>query len=274
MKPSDYELQALRGIEAWREPEDSWLKRASNSVQARIRDVSEQVRKIPGVDWTIDNVVSGLISLTNEISQDLVWREAIMQEFQGAGHAVESPSDVRKLDLEQVDTRLDGLAAKYKGLAAVEGMATGAIGLAGILPDIVALLALNLRAAGEYATYCGFDITHPNERLYALHILNASTKPREEIARSVPVQLHHTPGSYARHKTLDTVERFAVSGTTGALARSIALRVTRNKLAQVIPVAGALVAGGYNSLYTHTVCDIAHHLYRERFLVSKYGEGL
>ncbi len=241
-------------------------------MQSGMRELTDHVRKIPGVDWTIDNVVAGLINLTNEIAQDLVWRDAIIQEFQDAGHAsIQSVEDIPALDLEHIDQRLSGLSAKYKSLAAVEGVATGAAGLAGILPDIVALLALNLRAAGEYATYCGFDITHPNERLYALHILEASAKPREEIGQSVPTRLQDTPGKHARRKTLKTVERFAVGGSTGALIRSIALRVTRNKLAQVIPIAGALVAGGYNSLYTHTVCDVAYHLYRERFLFEKYG---
>ena len=37
-----------------------------------------------------------------------------------------------------------------------------------------------------------------------------------------------------------------------------------------MPVAGALVAGGFNSLYTHTVCTAAYNLYRERFLEKKY----
>ena len=213
------------------------------------------------------------MSVTNEIAQDLVWRDAIFDEYRRAGHAtVHTCEDVVFLDLEHVDQRLEGIAAKYKSLAAVEGVATGIAGAAGILPDIVALIAMNLRAVGEYATYCGFDITLPEERLYALHILDAAAKPRSNLGPALLHELHEAPNRLARAKTLKTIEQFAVGGTVRTIAKSVALRVTKSKLAQVMPVAGAVIAGGYNSLYTHTVCDVAYHLYRERFLFEKYGE--
>ena len=268
---SDYESKALDNIIAWRYPDKNWFSKASHSIQSGINTVSNQLRRIPGVDWTIDNVVAGLITLTNEIAQDLVWRDSIFQSFRKAGYEnVHALEDIPHLDLEAIDTILKGTPTKYNSLAAVEGAATGIAGAAGILPDIVALLALNLRAAGEYATCCGFDITDPAERLYALHILDAASKPREQIPYSIPTHLPHAHRILARKKTLNTVEQFAVGGTAKRIARSIALRLTRNKLTQVFPVAGALVAGGFNSLYTNTVCDAAHHLYRERFLEKKY----
>src|SRR5215204_3703609 len=51
------------------------------------------------------------------------------------------------------------LDVKYKGIALVEGAGAGSVGLLGIPPDIVALITLNLRAIGEYATYYGFDVS-------------------------------------------------------------------------------------------------------------------
>lgn len=268
---SDYESKALDAIREWRYPDENWFSRASHAVQAGISSVSNQLRRIPGVDWTIDNIVAGLITLTNEIAQDLVWRDSIFQSFRKAGYeTVTSLEDITYLDLEAIDTILKGAPAKYSSLAAVEGAATGIAGVAGILPDIIALLALNLRAAGEYATCCGFDIADPAERLYALHILDAASRPREQIPYSVPSHVSEAHRTLARKKTMNTVEQFAVGGTAKRIARSIALRLTRDKLAQVFPIAGAIVAGGFNSLYTNTVCDTAHHLYRERFLERKY----
>ena len=269
---SPYERKALDAIRDWRYPDESWVSKASHKLQAGLNTISNQLRRIPGVDWTIDNIVAGLITLTNEIAQDLVWRDAVFQSFRKAGYErIHHLEDIAHLDLEAVDTLLKKLPIKYNSLAAVEGAATGIVGAAGILPDIVALLALNLRAAGEYATCCGFDITDPAERLYALHILDAASKPREQIPYSVPNHLPHAHRILARKKTLSTVEQFAVGGTAKRVARSIALRLTRNKLSQVLPVAGAVLAGGFNSLYTNTVCDTAFHLYRERFLEKKYN---
>lgn len=271
--PSIYEKQALAGILDWRNPEQSWLSRTSESVQATLNSATDQLRKVPGVDWTIENVISGLIQVTNEIAQDMVWRDSIFDSFREAGHDhVLEPQHITFLDLEHVDVQLNGLSTKYKSLAAVEGVATGIAGAAGILPDIVALIALNLRAAGEYATYCGFDIAQPEERLFALHLLDISAKPRHKLGPALQLELHKAPNNFARQKTLKTIERFAVGGTLNTLAKSIALRVTKSKLAQIMPIAGAVMAGGFNSLYTHTVCDTAFHLYRERFLYDKYGQ--
>lgn len=267
--PSMYERQAFEGILTWRTPETGWLTRASNDLQEKFDTFTDQLRKIPGIDWTIENVVTGLLNMTNEVAQDMVWRDAIFEEYRNAGHDhVHDHDHIAFLDLEHVDGLLDGLATKYKSIAAVEGVATGLAGAAGILPDIVALITMNLRAAGEYATYCGFDISEQEERLYALHILDVAAKPKEKLGPALMTELQHAPKSIARRKTINT----AISGTISAVAKSVATRVTKSKLAQVMPIAGAVVAGGFNSYYTHTVCDVAYHLYRERFLFGKYGE--
>ena len=271
--PSVYEKQALDDILKWRTPESDWFTRTSNGLQSRLNSLTEYLRKVPGVDWTIDNVVTGMVTITNEIAQDMVWRDAIFEEFRGAGHHhVEAFHHIPMLDLASIDERLVGLSTKYKSLAAVEGVATGFAGAAGILPDILALITMNLRAAGEYATYCGFDISQEEERLFALHILDVAAKPKSELGPALQRELHQAPNTVARRKTLNTLRQITVSGTVKTVAKSIAMRVTKSKLAQVMPVAGAVVAGGFNSLYTHTVCDVAYHLYRERFLFDKYGQ--
>lgn len=178
--PSPYEQQALHEIRLWREREMGWFGAVVHRINTAVHHATDLVRRLPGVDWTIDTVVAGLLKLTNEIVQDSVWRDAIYAEYRKAGHDfVRAPADVRRLDLRDVDGRLQGLAGKYRALAAAEGAATGYAGAAGILPDVVALVALNLRAVGEYATYCGFDINHPAERLYALQVLNALSAPSD-----------------------------------------------------------------------------------------------
>jgi hypothetical protein len=75
----------------------------------------------------------------------------IYEEFRKAGHTgISRTSDVFTIELEDVDRIVGWLDAKYKGVALIEGAGTGFVGLAGIAPDIVALITLNLRAIGEY----------------------------------------------------------------------------------------------------------------------------
>lgn len=232
---------------------------------------TDWARKVPGVEWTIDHVVTGLLELTNEISQDSVWLGGVLRDFSEIGSDVGSLDDIRALDLEVIDRALDGLELKYKSLAGAEGAASGMAGAVGIVPDIVALVALNLRAAGEFATYCGFDITTREERLYALQILDLVAGPGDHpkhIAFEPAVRLAKKA---AQKQGAQFVEQLGFNEAVERLARAIGIHLTGRKLGQVVPVAGAAVGAGLNVLYTARVCQAAFHLYRERFLVAKYG---
>lgn len=272
--PSDYERQALREIQRWKEPRMGWFGATVRRVNSALHEATDLIRKVPGVDWTIDNVVTGLLRVTNEIVQDSVWTEGAYAKYHAAGHAVAAPPDIHRLDLEHVDDVLRGLDTKYRGVAAAEGAATGYAGAAGILPDVVALVALNLRAAGEYATYCGFDLRDPTERFFALQVLNAVSQPTDAAKQAALVPVIRVSRALARRQTLQTIEQVTLTQAIRNAARALGIQLTRRKLAQVVPVAGAVVGSGFNAYYTSKVCDAAYFLYRERMLMTKYGPSL
>lgn len=270
--PSDYELRAVQEIELWKQKDMGWFGTAVGKLNIAVEKVTDLVRKIPGVDWTIDHVVAGLLKLTNEIVQDTVWRDAIYKEYREEHIPVLGLSDIRALDLEQVDRVLQGIDTKYRALAAVEGAATGYVGAAGIVPDIVSLVALNLRAAGEYATYYGFDIKDPLERLFALQLLDSMSHPSDTAKQISLAPIIRVSRRIARDHAAQTIEHHAITRAIRNAARALGVHLTGAKLAQVVPVTGAVVASGFNAYYTSKVCDAAFYLYRERFLLSKYGE--
>lgn len=272
--PSPYERRALREIALWRSPDMGWFGLAVGKANRAFHRAADLVRKVPGVDYTIENVVSGLLRLTNEIVQDSVWEARIYRAYREAGHPVAGPADVFFLDLERVDEVLCGLDTKYRVLAAAEGAATGFAGLSGIVPDIVALVALNLRAAGEYAAYCGFDLADPAERLYTLQILNAVSHPSDAAKQVTLAPIIRVSKHLARHQTAHALEQMALTRALRNAARALGIHLTRAKLAQVVPVTGAAVGSSFNAYYTSKVCDAAFFLYRERFLQEKYGERI
>ncbi len=276
--PTAYEQKVLREIHRWKNPKVGWLGKTVDQVNRRLRGVTDLVRKVPGIDWTIDNVVSGLLRLTNEIMQDSVWHDAILKEYQQAGHDVKNIDDIRKLDLEVIDKALRGLDTKYRSVTGAQGAAAGFAGAAGVLPDVLGLVALNLRAAGEYATYCGYDISLPAERLYALQILHVVSQPpdnQEDPDRETAlVPVSSVSHAIAQHQTVQTIEQVALSGSIRGIAKALGTRLTKVKLAQLLPMAGAFVGGGFNVYYTTRVCEAAYHLYRERWLVDKYGPNV
>ena len=264
LRPTADERSLLNDIHRWRNPTLGWFGSAIEGINRRMRRLSTRVLQTPGIDWTINNVVTGLLRITNDIMQDTLWREAIYRRYHEAGHAVYTVADIHRLDIEPADNVVRGLDIKYRAVAAAQGAAAGFVGVAGIVPDIVGLVALNLRAVGETATCYGYDMELEEERLFALQILYIASAPSVR-AGTIPI------GSVARKETAATLEQAAVSGSLRGMAQLLGARLTRAKLAQIIPVAGALAGGGFNAYYTTRVCEAALHLYRERRLLAKYS---
>ncbi len=178
--PSPYEDNAVREIEAWKHPDLGWFGKAMQVINVPLDKAGDAVLKTPGVGWAIQKSIGGLVNVTNDAAQWSVRPDVIYEEYRKSGHAhVHSAGHLATLDLEHVDRAVGWLAAKYKGAALTEGAAFGAMGLLGIPPDIVALVGLNLRAIGEYATYCGFDSSSQGERLYAMHVLGLASSPND-----------------------------------------------------------------------------------------------
>ncbi len=272
--PSDYEVNAIRETYAWCQPDASWFGRLKLHLYDAYNSATDQLKRVPGFEWTLNNVVAGLLNLINEITQDWVPRESVYGRYRAAGYDVVGPADVRALDLHVADAATSGLAARYSTIAAAEGAATGYAGIAGIPTDIVALVSLNLRAAGEYAVHYGFDMTDDAERLYALSLLDVVARPSTKAKNVAMSPILGITKRLARQQAFELLEQAALAGAISRITKSLGIHLTRAKLAQIVPVTGAVVGGGYNAYYTAQVCSAAYHAYRRRFLISKYGEAV
>jgi len=268
---SEYERQALDAIHAWKTPQITWFGRAMEVINwplAKAFDVAmnnEQVKQV------INNSLSGTLKVTNDLALLTVRHEAIFEEYRKAGHTIETHNDLISLDLEYIDKTIGWLSVKYNSAAFVEGGTTGIVGLPGIPADIVALLTLCQRAVGEYATYCGFDVSKQPERLFALNILAYASSPTDGAKYLALAQLVKLAEDVAKRKTWQVLEEQTFVKIVQTIAKSVGVRLTKAKLGQVIPVLGAGIGGGFNAYYVSKVCDAAFYLYRERFLAEKYG---
>lgn len=271
-QPSPYELRALAEIRAWHNPVPGWFGRTLKLVNAPLDWAGDVVMNTPGVGWAIQKSVGGLVLLLNDVAQWSVRAGAIHEEFRHAGHTgIQSSSDILKLDLSEVDSVIGWLDAKYKSAAATEGGVTGTLGLPGIPADVVALIGLNLRAIGEYA-YCGFEASRQQERLYAVNVLGLASSSADGAKAVAMAELVKIAKDVAQKRAWKELQQHTFVKILQQLAKSLGLRLTKAKLAQVVPVTGAVVGAGFNTYFTAKVCDAAYHLYRHRFLVAKYGE--
>ncbi len=276
---SDYEESAHRQIQAWKTPEQSWFDKVMTVVSWPLDKAGQAVLNAPGIGPAIQRACSGFVGFINDASHSTVRPQAILEEYRRLGHTdISMPADIYHLDLSTVDRVIGWLDTKYEGIALLQGAAAGgtsvltpATALAVIPADVVALLALNLRAVGEYATYCGFDVSLPQERLFALNVLALASSPSDGSKQIALAQLVRIAHDVALKKSWQSLEEHVAVQAAQKIAQALSVRLTKAKLAQAIPVAGAAIGGGFNAYYTDKVCKAAFYLYRERFLAEKYG---
>lgn len=266
--PSEYEERAIREIHAWKNPELTWFDSALRVINVPLDAAADAAFKIPGIDWVIEKTLVGILGLLNDAAQWTVQVDGIYGAFDGK---VKRREDILSLDLEEVDRAIGFLAAKYKGITFTEGAALGTVGLPGIPPDVIAVLGLNLRAIGEYATYTGFDVSHQQERLFVLNVLGMASSPTAAAKQVALAQLVKIAKDVAAKRTWKQLETHLFVQIVQAISKALSIRLTKAKLAQIVPGVGAAIGGGFNAYFTAKVCDSAYYLYRERFLAAKYG---
>jgi len=272
---AEYEKSAVASIHEWKNPQVGWFGKAMEVVNWPLEKAGGLIAEVPGVDWVIEKSIGGLVGLLNDFAHWTVRPNVIYEEYQKAGFDhIKTSRDIFTLDLEDVDRVSGWLGAKYKALASVEGAGAGYVGLLGIPPDIVSLITLNQRAIGEYATYYGFDIETQQERLFALNILGLASSKNDAAKQVAMAQLVNIAQDVAKNKIWKDLEKYSFVKIIKMVSRSLGIRLTKAKLAQVVPVTGAVVGAGFNAYYTGKVCDAAFYLYRERFLAKKYGENI
>lgn len=269
MTLSIYEKNALLEIEAWKNPKKSWYSNALRIANKPLDFAGNAVMSAPWIGDIITKAMTGVLELVNDAAQWSVNADAIFKEFRGDGYDVAELCDISKLDLEKIDLTVGWLAAKYKGMLFAEGAATGAVGAIGLVADVPALMVGCLRAVGEYATYYGFDVNNQKERIYALNILGLSSSPTDAAKAAAMAQLTKLSGDIAKRATWKELEKSVFVKMVQEIAKALGIRLTKAKLAQVVPMIGSVAGGGFNAYYVSKVCETAHHLYRERFIIEK-----
>ncbi len=271
MQLTKYEQRILSEIDEFKNPNPSLFGKIKEAVNKPL-DVAADFAMDNAVGEAVSKAFIGILELLNDASSFTVRDQAIFKEFREDGHGgVRSHDDIFNLQLKHVDKTVGYLGAKYKALAAGEGVAAGMGGAAGLAVDIPAFLGLALRAVSEYATYYGFDVGIEGERIFAMKILTLASSPTVAAKQAALAQLTKVSVMVAKKKTWKELEKFVSVKAVKKIAEMLGIRLTKAKLAQVVPVIGAGVGGGYNAWYMAAVTKSAHLMYRERFLIERYG---
>ena len=270
---SDEEKLTLSEIRDFKNPRDGWFERITDGADTPLDKIGDALFE-NALGERFDDAVTRVIDLLNDAAGWTVRQEAIFEEFRDEGFDVDDVSDIEDLTVEQIREVARGLDTKYRIAATGEGVVTGALGPVGAPMDLPLLVGLALRASNEYATYFGFDIETDEEKCYVMALLavacavtdDAKQETLREITRVALALAGDRSGSDAqRRMTKDLVEK---------IAEALVMRLAKGKLAQVVPIVGAAIGGGYNLRFIGEVCRTAEMLYAERWLIRAHGPGV
>lgn len=297
---SDYERQAWIQIERWREQQNartSWLP-------APVRDKARQAADLAGKAWAatprseqVNQILGQVLAGGSQAVADAVaaslQRERILEAARDAGADVHTLADLRLLDLRVIDDILPSLNLRYAiasaltgassglvaggGTAAIAGSggvaaAPGALAVGGALAgDVVATIALAARVVTHYAGYYGYDTRDETEKAVLLAVIGVGIAADGAAKQTALLHVRKVAMMVARRAAWKELGDEAVVKLVQTLFTKLSAQLTKDKLAQALPLIGIAAGAGLNYSLMRRVGTAASFMYRERFLIEKYG---
>lgn len=298
---SDYEKKAWERLTKQvttpraRGPLGEGFARASNRISEASNSALDAGRKIPGALETADiakkafeKAVSGLHGVTVDFGLNSVSTSTVVKRAQKAGHDISSFDDIHTLDLKVCDLVGSSKKQKYAAAGLVEGAASS-LAITGltvsttvsggaslgvvtgvIAADTVAVLTGMGRIVASVAASYGYDTRLPEEAIFAAGVLSYSTSRNATESAIAMAALSNLTQQMMRQATWSQLSSNILVKAVQTVFKAIGIKLTHNKLAQVIPFVGVAINGGLNAKIAHDTVERAHTAYRLRFLTEKY----
>ncbi len=244
------------------------------------------------VDWS--RAALGSIRQTvGRVSRAGLSSKRVVASHQKRGHDVASLSDLRRLDLEQIDAvRGRGASWYYPAAAALSGAGAGLVITGGELAipvsggvaaapsgtaiagavagDAVVVLGLASRSVGHVSLLYGYDPEEPAEKLFVMSVVNAGTAMSATAKTAAMADVSRLTQALVRGKVWAVLDKSVVAQVSKGFAKAFGIRFTKQSLGKVVPAAGILLGGAFNWATLEAIVDAADVAYRRRFLLEKY----
>jgi EcsC protein family len=272
--------------------------RAQRLVPSRVRELTEKAsraitagcEKMPGreqADWVMEKAFDGGMALTFRPALRTVRPEAVVRRVSKRHPSVEDLSDLRGLSLEECDElRRSGLGwtvgSAAEGAAAslmvtgaevsatVSGGVTAGVAVGAIAADVTATMAVMGRSIGVVASTYGYDVCQPEEELFALGVLSLASAGSLGGKAAAMASLSKLAQEMMRQAAWKQLNKHVLVNVIQRVYAALGFKLTKAKLAQAVPVAGAMINGAVNAGLIHQAFRRAEAVYRLRFLSEKY----
>lgn len=267
------ETAVLAQIRAFKNPNETWLQNLADFVDYPLDVAGDFLFNNPIGD-RVEPAVVRVMSVLNGAAASSVRHQAIFGRFREHGFSVDAVDDVAGLNIDGINETIGHLAAKYQSLGAMAGASASVLGVAGVTADIPALVTLALRAINEYATYFGFDSKQDDERWYVLMVLAAASSVTDAGRQRALSEITRIGREMSAMQHADVIDKRLTGNLVKRVAQALVVRLTKGRIARVVPGLGPVIGGGYNTLFLAEVCKTAYMLYAERWLMRKHGASV
>ncbi len=219
------------------------------------------------LDFSISKMLSNFVEGSMQLWDKMVNVDRVIESFQKKGDDVQCLTDISSLPISRNDDIANAYISKGRWLSAAEGAATGLGGILLLSADAVSLLALQLRTIQQIGYCYGFDVSRPEEKLFAAKLLAESYSHPSGKERDALKNEMRTAAGLLKGKTPINLlqKRLFVQGFA-KIAQKIGIRFGSRKAAQIVPVFGSAVGCIVNQKITKEIAETAKEVYRERFL--------
>jgi hypothetical protein len=297
---SDYEREAWARIQRWQAEQAQRTGRIPAPVRKRAKQVGELASKgwaaAPGsaqLNEIVGQVLAGGSQAVADAVAASLQRDRILRAARDAGSEAITLSDLRSLDLRVIDDILPSLNLRYAatsaatgaasgfvaggGMAAIAGTggvaaAPGALAVGGALAaDVIATISLAARVVTHYAGYYGYDTREENEKAVLLAVIGVGVAGEGAAKQAALLHVRKVAMMIARRAAWKELGEEGVVKLVQILFARLGASLTKVKLAQALPVVGVAAGAGLNYSLMRKVATAASFMYRERFLIEKYG---
>jgi EcsC protein family len=253
-------------------------------------------RRVAGAlpDWS-GAALGSVRQAVGRVSRVGLSPDRVVSRHQKRGHEVASLSDLRRLDLEEIDAvRGRGASWYYPASAALSGAGAGLVISGGqlvaaasagaaaapsgtaivgaIAGDAAIVLSLASRAVGHASLLYGYDPEECAEKLFVISVVNAGTAISATAKTAAMADISKLTQALIRGKSWAVLNDTVVAQVSGQFAKAFGVRLTKQGLGKVVPAFGILVGGALNWTTLEGIFDVADIAYRRRFLLEKYPQ--
>lgn len=267
---SDYEVRAwMTLLKQERSRRDSLTSRAGNAVGDVGKHAVTQIKKFRPAQVGVAGTASRQTTQATPRRQGRFSVQGARPQGSRQGPTQAHPSPGRRA---RIFDRLPAL--RITGLTvstSVSGGTTAGGALLAVATDAVVSLALLGRAVAEVAVHYGYDPREPEEELFLMEVLNYSMASGPASKTSALAGLSRLSQQMMRHATWEQFAKDPLVKAIQQIFQTLGLRLTHQRLANVVPVAGGVLSAGLSFRALGSAIDDATRVYRARYLADKHG---